>query len=50
MSCIASEVSRSIASGETLRKVWPSTSMVDTPSVVSSRYGVSSLPMGSRSE
>ena len=29
MSCIASSVSRRIASGSTFRKVWPSTSTVD---------------------
>ena len=54
MSCIASAVSRWIASGDTWRKVrlCPSTtaSNVDTPSVVTSRYGVSSGPIGSRSE
>ena len=50
MSCIASAVSRWIASGETWRKVCPSASNVETPSVVISRYGVSSAPVGSRSE
>src|SRR6188508_243851 len=50
MSCIASAVSRWIASGATRRKVCPSASKVETPSVVISRYGVSSGPIGSRSE
>src|SRR3954452_1375212 len=49
MSCIASAVSRWIASGETCRKVRPFASNVDTPSVVTSRYGVSSVPVGRRS-
>ena len=42
MSCIASAVSSRIASGATWRKVRPPASNVDTPSVVTSRYGVSS--------
>ena len=50
MSCIASAVSRRIASGLDLRKVRPPASKVETPSVVTSRYGVSSAPIGSRSE
>src|SRR3954447_865664 len=50
MSCIASAVSRWIASGATWRKVRPLASNVETPSVVISRYGVSSLPVGRRSE
>ena len=50
MSCIASAVSSRIASGATWRKVRPPASNVDTPSVVTSRYGVSSGPIGSRSE
>ena len=50
MSCIASAVSRWIASGATSRKVRPFASNVETPSVVTSRYGVSSAPIGSRSE
>ncbi len=50
MSCIASLVSRWIASGATRRKVCPSASNVETPSVVTSRYGVSSAPVGRRSE
>jgi len=37
MSCIASAVNRWIASGSTLRNVRPSTSTVETPSVVISR-------------
>ena len=41
MSCIASAVSRRIAAEETSRKVRPPASNVDTPSVVTSRYGVS---------
>ena len=50
MSCIASAVSRRIASGATWRKVRPFASKVETPSVVTSRYGVSSGPVGRRSE
>src|SRR6476620_8205488 len=54
MSCIASSVSRRIASGSTFNSVRPSTSTVLTPPVVISRYGVSSAPfepaLGSRSE
>ena len=50
MSCIASAVSRRMASGSTCRKVLPPASNVETPSVVTSRYGVSSAPVGSRSE
>jgi len=43
---MASAVSRRIASGSTLRKVRPSASNVETPSVVISRYGVSSCVAG----
>ncbi|SLH48066.1 Uncharacterised protein [Mycobacteroides abscessus subsp. abscessus] len=50
MSCIASAVSIRSTSGSTCRKVRPLCSKVLTPSVVSSRYGVSSAPIGSRSE
>src|SRR5262249_44350971 len=43
---IAVSVSNVIACGETLRKVPSGVSNVLTPSVVSSRYGVSSWPSG----
>ena len=49
MSRIAVAVRSRSASGSTWRKVRPAASTVDTPSVVSSRYGVSSGPSGSRS-
>ena len=42
MSCIASAVRRRIASGSTFRKVPSGVSNVETPSVETSRYGVSS--------
>ncbi len=52
MSCIASAVSRRIASGVDLEEgpAARRASNVETPSVVTSRYGVSSGPIGSRSE
>ncbi len=50
MSCIASAVNRCRAEGSTVKKVRPPASKVETPSVVISRYGVSSAPIGSRSE
>ena len=50
MSCMASAVSLRRADGSTLRNVRPPAWNVDTPSVVTSRYGVSSAPTGSRSE
>src|SRR4051812_37727744 len=46
---MASAVSRVSAAGSTRRKRRPSASNVDTPSVVSSRYCVSSGPSGSMS-
>ena len=49
MSRIASRVSSVNASGSTLTKRPSGVSNVDTPSVVSRRYGVSSGPMGRRS-
>ena len=49
MSRIASRVMRVIAAGSTCRKVPSGVSTVDTPSVVTSRYGVSSGPRGSSS-
>ncbi len=50
MSCIASSVSARSADGSTRRNVSPPASNVLTPSVVTSRYDVSSAPSGSRSE
>src|SRR4051794_9523720 len=47
MSCIASAVSRVIASGDTRRKRPAGVSIVSTPSVVSRRYSVGSGPSGS---
>ena len=49
MSCIASAVRRRIASGSTFRNVPSGVSNVETPSVVTSRYSVSSAPSGSSS-
>ena len=49
MSCIASAVSRVIASGLTFRNVPTAVSTVSTPSVVTSRYCVVSGPRGSSS-
>ncbi len=50
MSCIASLVSAVSAAGSTWRKRRPPASKAETPSLVSSRYSVSSGPSGSRSE
>ena len=50
MSCMASSVSSRSASGSTCRNGRPPSSSTRTPSVVSSRYGVRSGPIGSRSE
>src|SRR4051812_17386708 len=50
MSTIAVDVSSVSTSGSTCRNRWPLASNVLTPSVVSSRYGVSSPVTGSRSE
>ena len=49
MSRIASAVRRVIAAGSTRRNVPAGVSNVDTPSVVTRRYGVSSGPSGSSS-
>ena len=49
MSCIAAAVSAVMALGSTLRNVPSGVSNVDTPSVVTSRYGVSSGPSGNSS-
>ncbi len=49
MSWMASSASLRSASGSTLRNVRPSASKVETPSEVTSRYGVVSSPRGSRS-
>jgi hypothetical protein len=49
MSCIAVAVRRVRASGSTRRNVPAGVSNVETPSVVTSRYGVSSGPRGSSS-
>ena len=46
MSCIAAAVSAVIALGSTLRNVPSGVSNVETPSVVTRRYGVSSGPSG----
>ena len=49
MSCIASWVSSVSASGSTRTNRPSGVSTVPTPSVVTSRYGVSSWPIGSSS-
>ena len=49
MSCIASCVSNVSAVGSTRTKRPSGVSTVSTPSVVTSRYGVSSWPIGSSS-
>ena len=46
MSFIASDVSAVMAEGSIATKVLPRASKVETPSVVSSRYGVSSWGSG----
>ena len=49
MSCIAAAVKAVMALGSTLRNGPSGVSNVDTPSVVTSRYGVSSGPSGNSS-